>query len=233
MSGCGRGGPVILFPVMLALGSLTIAVPTSAQSSAALQEQNYDIPPQPLRTALARFARISRVDILYDDGLATGRKSAAVQGWLTPQQALEALLARTGLSFRFTRPNAALIYAASAGPTIGYRPQGLEPVLTLDVLHVRATPFIRPRPSFDSYGRQILQAIDRRMRPEAAASRRAYSAVVRLWIADDGAIGRVEFARGTGSDAQDRLIAAQISSLRLDPPPPEMPQPVRLQLENR
>src|SRR5204862_5780842 len=95
MSGCGRGGPVIRFPVMLALGSLTIAVPTSAQSSAALQEQNYDIPPQPLRTALARFARISRVDILYDDGLATGRKSAAVQGWLTPQQALEALLTRT------------------------------------------------------------------------------------------------------------------------------------------
>ncbi|MES2059082.1 MAG: secretin and TonB N-terminal domain-containing protein [Pseudomonadota bacterium] len=222
--------------LLLALpGAALLPAPSFAQSDAQLPQQHYDIPAQRLDTALARFAQISHVDIIYDDNLAANRRSAAVLGSFTPQQALARLLVGTGLSSRFTRSNAALVYAPRSGPSIGYRPDSADPVLTLDVMQVRSTPLVGapPRASFDAYGRHVLTTIDHLLRPDAAQGKRTYRAVMRLWIDRDGAVERLDFAQGSGNRLADQEMMTGIAALQFGRPPVEMPQPIRVQIEAR
>jgi protein TonB len=62
-----------------------------------------------------------------------------------------------------------------------------------------------------------------------------YTAVLDLWINRDGRIEKVELVRTSGNrdlDTTLRLAVAEIGKVR-EPPPPEMPQPVRLQVTSR
>jgi protein TonB len=62
-----------------------------------------------------------------------------------------------------------------------------------------------------------------------------YTAVLDLWINKDGRIERVELVRTSGNrdlDTTLRLAVAEVGKVR-EPPPPEMPQPVRLQVTSR
>ena len=206
-----------------------------AQSSAELPEQQYDISPQPLDAALARYAQISHVDIIYDDTLAEGRRSASVQGSFTPQQALARLLSGTGLSSRFTRSSAALIFAAQSDPADGQASDSTGPVLTLHTMQVRAAPIIgsAPRALFDTYARGVLSIIDRELRPSAIADRRLYRASIRLWVGQDGKVLRAEFDQQSGHLQGDVEVLTGITGLQFDRPPPDMPQPIRVQLEAR
>jgi protein TonB len=62
-----------------------------------------------------------------------------------------------------------------------------------------------------------------------------YTAVLDLWINKDGRIEKVELVRTSGNRELDttlRLAVAEVGKVR-EPPPPEMPQPVRLQVTSR
>lgn len=62
-----------------------------------------------------------------------------------------------------------------------------------------------------------------------------YRATVRVWFAADGRIQRVELVDGSGDatvDAALRQTIAEAAPMK-QPPPPEMPQPVRLQVTSR
>lgn len=227
----GLAGLLLLASVEFVL----VSSPSFAQTETRLPEQRYDIPSLPLNAALARFAQISHVDIIYDDTLAGNRRSADVSGQLTPQQALARLLAGTGLIFRFTRWNSALVYAPPAEVSTAPRSEGAVPVLVLDTMQVRASAIVGTpnRASFDVYGRHVLASIDRELRPEAVEEGRLYRAVIRLWIESDGSVRRVNFAQGSGDAKADHDIARRVSDLRFEAPPSDMPQPIRLQLEAR
>ncbi len=62
----------------------------------------FDIPPQPLAQALARFCRETGLELVFDDAITSGVASAGATGNLTPEQALDRLLAGTGITYRFT-----------------------------------------------------------------------------------------------------------------------------------
>jgi protein TonB len=62
-----------------------------------------------------------------------------------------------------------------------------------------------------------------------------YTAVLDLWINRDGRIEKVELVRTSGNrdlDTALRLAVAEVGKVR-EPPPPEMPQPVRVQVNSR
>ncbi|MCW5797358.1 MAG: TonB-dependent receptor [Nitrospira sp.] len=63
---------------------------------------HYQISPQPLNMALRDFALASGLQVSFPDDVAHGRTSPEVAGSYTPEEALSALLAGSGLSFRFT-----------------------------------------------------------------------------------------------------------------------------------
>jgi protein TonB len=62
-----------------------------------------------------------------------------------------------------------------------------------------------------------------------------YTAVLDLWINRDGRIEKIELVRTSGSRELDtalKIAVAEVGKVR-EPPPPEMPQPVRLQVTSR
>lgn len=89
------------------------ALPAHAQEAA----QQFNIPPQSLASALNEFGRQSGRDILFSTEVAAGKQSPGVQGAYTPEAALHALLAGTGLEFRSTGNRTFLVQATNASPT--------------------------------------------------------------------------------------------------------------------
>ncbi|WP_120077631.1 TonB-dependent receptor [Aurantiacibacter odishensis] len=87
----------------LAAGCSLTAISTGAHAQQAsdpeiqLNAQEYDIPAQPLSSALDHFAEISSVDLLYSSDLVEGKRSSAVRGVFPSDEALGELLAGTGV----------------------------------------------------------------------------------------------------------------------------------------
>ena len=78
------------------LGTVGAAAPAQAQETA----RSFDIPAQPLATAVTAFGQQSGLQVSTQASLVDGRTSSAVKGTISPLQALTQLLAGTGLSFR-------------------------------------------------------------------------------------------------------------------------------------
>lgn len=236
MQAFGRHDMVRRFGIIaLASGVLLSTEPVAAQY-APPPVQHYDIPAQELAIALARFAQVSHVDIIYDDTLATNVLSMPIEGDFTPQQVLVLMLKGTGLAARFTRPNAALILPRKADP--GREEPGMvhgPAALVLDTLTVEASPRVGlPRSGrFDAYGRHVLGLIDHTLRPEAMTDGRTYRATIRLWIDLDGKVRQADFTPDSGSVEAKRHILDLVRQVRFDAPPPDMPQPLRVQVEAR
>jgi len=88
--------------------------------------QTFDIPAQPLGSALIRFGEASGVQLFFDASLTRGLQSPGVQGTFSPSAALSQLLIGSGLTFRFT--NATTVTLEKA-PSTAAAPSGtLEPI---------------------------------------------------------------------------------------------------------
>jgi len=233
----GRVGRALAFwPVAIAAAMPMAGVSAQERPSAVVQHE-YDIPAERLDMALATFARISNVDILYDNGLATGRRSTTVSGRYSPPQALAILLSGTGLSWRFTKARAVVIYAANAGAAPGAPPAThTYRELVLDTLHVRATPVVgtQSRAAFTAYSEWVLAELYRRITPDRGRQRRPFRGKIQFWIDEQGVVSRLEFLRRTGDAEADRLIENRIVGTRFDRTPPRgLPQPLRFMVEGR
>lgn len=87
----------------LALAAAFAVMPPSARAQAPTSAVvAYDIPPGPLAQTLNRFAQESGTAIVIDTAKAQGLQSPGLRGSYTPQDALNRLLASTGLAARTT-----------------------------------------------------------------------------------------------------------------------------------
>ena len=84
--------------------AMLTGVASFALVSAALAETtgsvHFDIPAEDLGTALTDVARLSHQEVVFNADLTRGRQAPALQGVFSPEQALQQLLAGTGLSAR-------------------------------------------------------------------------------------------------------------------------------------
>lgn len=128
-----------LSAIALAAIGVFIAAEASAQSPAiepALLEAQanrttmFDIPAQPLAQALTAFGQQAGLQIAVNAAAVSGKTSSALSGAMTAEQALQRLLAGTGVSYRFTSPNAVTV---SGGPDSGS-------AVALDPVRVQANP---------------------------------------------------------------------------------------------
>jgi hemoglobin/transferrin/lactoferrin receptor protein len=133
---CGR---YYLFKVILiSVSTLFLLDGAVAQPSTAAARQGvlaFDIPAQPLSTALTSFARQSGIRLVYPSLLAAGKSASALYGSFTARDALARLLAGSGLSYRFTGANAVTIVDPGAAPV---RAQADEGGIVLDPINVTA-----------------------------------------------------------------------------------------------
>ncbi|MFZ4685376.1 MAG: TonB-dependent receptor domain-containing protein [Hyphomonadaceae bacterium] len=109
--------------------ALALAMPAAFVIEAKAQPvaqsaQSLDLPSAPLGEALQRFSRETGIAVMADRGLIDGKTSAPVSGMWTPDAALSAMLAGTGLEARRTGAAAFAIGLATSA-TSGPRPAAL------------------------------------------------------------------------------------------------------------
>lgn len=102
-----RPAPLAL-AIALALGATAVGAQGTAQPDAPVP---ISIQAQPLAEALNGWARQTRIQVIASQGLVAGKTAPAVSGTLTPGQALERLLAGSGL-VAVREGNAVVIKAA-------------------------------------------------------------------------------------------------------------------------
>lgn len=128
------GDWIICRGLLMVAAMLLSSAPTAAaqaqgapQTIAQAQQTDFDIPPQPLTDALALFGRQSGLQVSTDAALILDVQSPGVTGTLLPEQALGRLLAGTGIAYRMTGGNTALLERAVAEPESG--PLRLNPLI--------------------------------------------------------------------------------------------------------
>jgi hemoglobin/transferrin/lactoferrin receptor protein len=110
------------------------AISQDAQRPAAAQGIRLSIPAQNLSSAIDAFSRATGWQVGYSSRLARSTMTRAVSGVMSPGQALQAMLAGTGVSIRITGPaSAALVDPAAANAD---RPPVNDGSLVLDTIEV-------------------------------------------------------------------------------------------------
>lgn len=99
--------------VRAALLASVASVAVATSDAAWAQTRAFDVPAQPAASGVAAFARQADVQILVSAADAAGRRTNAVRGTFTTPQALNLLLATTGL---VAQPTGAQTYTVMRGP---------------------------------------------------------------------------------------------------------------------
>ena len=87
---------------------------------------NFDIPAGPLSDVLAAMEKATGLSFAFDTEKISTVSSPGVNGVLTTQEALTALLANTGISARFDSPERVTVYLGSNNTTVEVHSQMLE-----------------------------------------------------------------------------------------------------------
>lgn len=95
-------------------------------AQAAPAERSFDIPAQSLTDALTLFGRQSGMQVSVDAGLIRGIASPGVRGSMPPEHALRQLLAGTGIGYRLTGGDTAMLERLPSG---GSGVMQLDPVM--------------------------------------------------------------------------------------------------------
>ena len=160
----------------------------------------FDIPSQPLNSALLSFADTAGIQLFYDVTRLDGLTSRAVSGTLTPQEALAALLSGTGVTFSFTTPNTVTLQRAVVQEE--GRPVQLGPVT------VTATRFETPISDVPT----AITIIDRdEIQTNPAFNRRIHSSLAQS-IPGAG----VPATRGTSVSIRGRGVSYRVNGVEIN-----------------
>jgi iron complex outermembrane receptor protein len=138
------------------LAGAAIAVTLAAPAAAAQAEAGiaYDLPAQPLADTLRAIARLSGREILFEAANVEGRRAPPLKGQLTPQQALGAALAGSGLVVE-ERAGAFLVRRADPAPEA---PQANAEASSITVTGTRIRGGDSPSPIIVTTRRQLEEA---------------------------------------------------------------------------
>src|SRR5882724_5522576 len=107
--------------VLLGLGCVAGGTALGQAGTAAgdAQTRTYSIPAQTLGTALQEFAAQAGLQLLFSESDVAGMRTGGLSGSFTKDQALERLLAGSGLAFEFPKADAVIIRRPGNSPDSG------------------------------------------------------------------------------------------------------------------
>ena len=113
----------VLGCLLVGTSAISITQPTyaAATAQASATVRFYDIPAQPLGSALSTYAEISGIDLVANPAAVKGRRSRAVKGNFSPDEALREILRGTSLDYRMSSNGSIIV-----GGTLGYVPAGVR-----------------------------------------------------------------------------------------------------------
>jgi protein TonB len=85
------------------------------------------------------------------------------------------------------------------------------------------------------YGSLVKNDIVRQLSNHDELRRKAYAAIVKIWLKPDGSIERVELANGSNDAEIDKILSRLLNKLDKinEPLPPGLPQPIKLKISSR
>lgn len=220
--------PNILFLLLGAaplLSAWVLPAPLHAQSASS-EDQHYDIPAQPLASALVSFANRARVSIAYDEDLIAKLRSTPAKGRLSPQIALATLLQGTGLTARFTGPRSVIIFdprspeAAAQATVAGIATN--RPTMTFDLAVVSAPRRIGRDPAaMTEYLRRAENEVQAMFAGDPAYQGSAFDMRIAITVTVNGTVESVTLLRPSGNEARDALVRELVLGRQIGAPPPE------------
>lgn len=165
----------------------------------------FEIPAQPLATALEQYSNFTGRDALYKSNLMLSRRSTAVRGLFPSDEALTILLEGTGLVARYATPNSFVLLPA--------------PVLAT----------VTPKPVVAQYYGRIQTSLRRVLCADTDARPGHYRTAVRLWIDPSGNVTKHERLNSAGTPDLDAGIDRTLRRLQIGAAPPaELVQPITI-----
>ncbi len=197
----------------------------------------YHIAPQPLSSALEAFATETGGQVLYDRPAGGEPASPGVDGYLSREDALAAILHGTGLMARFNSSNDIVLgpiaQSGVNGVTTGPPPIGI-PMLTLDTLDASSAASGDDDLLRQSYIRLIRNSVRQALMADHRTATGDYTVMLQLWISHDGHVQRIALLTPSGDKDRDEAIAEVLHSLVISAdPPPDISQPVRIGIHSR
>jgi hypothetical protein len=166
-----------------------------------LEESRFDIPSQSLADALVAFASTTGLEILVDDALVSGRRSADISGTFHPTIALRRIVSDPALDIR---------YLDSGAVTLQLRRNG--------------RPGENGDDPFPVFSAAVQAALLRLMCTYGGAAN--FRVAAQLWIGADGRIERSLLLDSTGDRARDAEIAELLTRMVIGQArPADLPQP--------
>lgn len=176
----------------------------------------FDIPSQPLQSALESYGAFADVSLLYDSSLTAGRVSTPVQGEMTARAALSRLLDGSGLVPRYTGSKTVTLVAGRTNSPDADGDAATDPAAAR-----RYFGLIQTR-VHDAFCAQPLLA--------QGARRVAF----RLWVGTNGVIGPVALLGSSGDPATDAAVVSALQGAGVgEPAPPALAQPFTFVVQPR
>lgn len=184
---------------------------------------HFDLPAQALGVALQAFQHVSDLAVLAPAPLLAGRTSAAVNGDFSPREALDRVLQGTGFHAEFIGTNEALIVADTAqGPTPPVV-TGSQPVeLPIDGIGDDAERL--------DYAGALQARLTEALCAHPSTVPGGYRLAAQIRIDDKGTVVAANMVASSGIASRDAMIMRVLRGLKLDSPPPGLPEPVTILL---
>lgn len=207
------GGGAMPFAA-LAQRPAPVAVATSAAGI------EFDIAAQRLGDAIAAYSKATGLDILID-GAHAQRLSAAVRGTFSAMEALEAMLAGTGLEARHASATSVVIRASrTAGGTASLP-------LPPDAEGMEESGFKEGEVLHQSYAALVQRALNGTLCASTQTRPGSYRLAMQLHVDTRGVVDRLRLLSTTGVSDRDAAIQIRLRGLSVgSPPPPSLPQPM-------
>ena len=186
---------------------------------------HFELPAQPLAEALKAYGSMTSLSVLVQSPLLERRTSAPVAGDYSPRDALERLLAGTGLEARFTSADEAIIVMP---------PQSLEPATVASppaAIAASAIDGAMTDGDYRAYAAMVQTRLTEALCDSPQTRPGSYRLVAQLRIDGTGAVIASRIVGTTGLAARDAAIERAMRTLVLDSAPPAaLPEPVTILL---
>jgi len=212
----GPLGSVLIVMLTMAGGPRpAVAAPQSEGPSHVVKRDariHFKILSQPLADALYAYSSATGVEVLVAGELLSNRRSAEIQGIFTAEDALQALLAGTGLVSRFMDSGAFT----------------LTPI-QMRMVSAPPTEASSDIPRYARYSGMVQDAVKRVLCRQIETRPGYYRVALQLWIAPSGVVDRSILVGTTGDAVRDTALSNLFSTLTIgEPPPAGLPQPATL-----
>jgi hypothetical protein len=233
MNGTRRSASVLPLAACFVLESAFMMQSVRAQNSAdatnpSVPAIHFALPAEPLVDALNAYGQTADVAVLVDSSALAGRTSAPLDGDFSPREALQRLLAGSGLQARFTRADEAVIrpapltMAPAASPLATPSPL----IFASDVAGLAAGGS-----EAEAYAVLLQTHLTDALCESPLTRPGAYRLLVRLTIGSSGAVVASQLVDSTGMPTRDVAIERAMRAITLDSAPPAgLQQPVTILL---